>query len=398
MSRARAEGPASPRLRRGLSEARRAKEGVSAIPLLDLVAQYQGIKSAIDQAVERVLTSGQFILGPEVAALECEIAASCGVGHAVGVASGTDALELVLRALGVGPGDEVITSAFSFVAAAEAVVLVGAAPVFVDIEPQTFALDPARLAGAITPKTKAVIPVHLFGHPCDMEPILDVASRHHLAVIEDCAQALGARYRGKRVGSLGRCGILSFYPTKNLGGYGDGGMVVTHDAALAASVRLLRSHGSRQRYRHEILGRNSRLDELQAAILRVKLPHLDAWNAARRRHAHAYAAACARSGLTSIGWPQERAGCEHVYHLYTIRLSDRDRIQRALEAEGIMTQVAYPSILPEQPALAPYQQPASSFPNARRASQEVLSLPMYPELTPALIERIVQCLIDALRS
>lgn len=380
------------------------------IPLIDLVAQYRAIKPEIDQAIQRVLESGQFILGAEGEGLEREVASMCGTAEAVGVASGTDALELSLRACGIGPGDEVITSAFSFVAAAEAVVLIGATPVFVDIEPQTFAMDPSQLAGAITSKTKAIIPVHLFGHPCDMDPIREVAQRHRLAVIEDCAQAIGSRYRGTRVGSLGRAGILSFYPSKNLGAYGDGGMVVTQDAALAKAVRLLRAHGSERRYHHEVLGRNSRLDELQAAILRVKLRHLDAWNAARRRHAHAYAVACARSGLTPLGLPQERAGCEHVYHLYTIRApataqgtvggpgADREALQRALEAEGIATQVAYPSIVPDQPAIAPHTKPGGSFPQARRAAQEVLSLPMYPELTPAMIDRIVECVKDALRS
>ena len=217
-------------------------------------------------------------------------------------------------------------------------------------------------------------------------------------VIEDCAQAIGARYHGRWVGSLGQVGILSFYPSKNLGAYGDGGMVVTHDASLAEQIRVLRVHGSRTPYHHEVLGRNSRLDELQAAILRVKLRHLDEWTAARRRHAHTYAAAFARDGFTRAVLPKERPSCESVYHLYTIHVPDRDRVQQALEVEGITTQVAYPSILPDQPALAPYTKEPRSFPQARRAAQEVLSLPMYPELTDAMIERIVDCVKDALRS
>jgi len=380
---------------------------VSRIPLIDLAAQYRAIKPEIDHAIQRVLDSGQFILGSEVEALERELAAYCGTRHGVGVASGTDALELALRAYDIGPGDDVITSAFSFIAAVEAIVAVGARPVFVDIDPQRFTMDPAQLAGAITSRTKAVIPVHLFGHPCEMDAILDIAHRQHLLVIEDCAQALGARYGGRRVGGLGRAAILSFYPSKNLGAYGDGGMVVTNDEGLSERIRLLRGHGSRARYHHEVLGRNSRLDELQAAVLRVKLRHLDDWNAARRRHAHAYAAACARAGLRQVGLPQERAGCEHVYHLYTIRLAERDRVQRALDAEGIATQVAYPSILPDQPALAPHVNPAlsrkggvkagGSFPQARQASEEVLSLPMYPELTATQIDDVVRQLASVIQ-
>lgn len=359
------------------------------IPLLDLVAQYQAIKPEIDEAVQRVLNSGQFILGPEVEAFEQEMAAYCGTPYAVGVASGTDALELALRACGIGPGDEVLTSSFSFIAAAEATLAVGAAPVFVDIDVRTFTMDPAQLVGAITSKTRAIIPVHLFGHPCDMGPIRDVARRHRLMVIEDCAQAMGARYQGQRVGSFGDAAILSFYPSKNLGAYGDGGMVVTNDASVAERIRLLRAHGSRQRYAHETLGRNSRLDELQAAILRVKLRHLDAWTVARRRHAKAYADAFSAAGVTSVGLPQERTGCEHVYHLYTIRLKERDRLQQVLEAGGIATQVAYPSTLPEQPAIASHCRTVGECPEARRAAQEVLSLPMYPELTSEMVSHVI---------
>ncbi|MBI4340976.1 MAG: DegT/DnrJ/EryC1/StrS family aminotransferase, partial [Candidatus Omnitrophica bacterium] len=235
------------------------------IPLLDLRAQYRSIKPEIDAAIQRVLDSGHFILGPEVEALEREIAAYCGATHAVGVASGTDALELSLRALGIGAGDEVITTAFSFFATAEAIVAVGAIPVFVDIELQTYNLDPEQVAAAVTPRTTAILPVHLYGHPCAIEPIMATAKRHGLKVIEDCAQAIGAQVHGKRVGSFGHAAALSFFPSKNLGGYGDGGMVVTNDAKVADAVKLLRVHGSRRRYWHEQLGRNSRLDELQAA-------------------------------------------------------------------------------------------------------------------------------------
>ena len=352
------------------------------IPLVDLVAQYQTIKPEVDQAIQRVLNRGQFVLGPEVEALEHDMAAVCGVSHAVGVASGTDALELSLRACGIGQGDEVLTSAFSFIAAAEAIVSVGAMPVFVDIDPDTYTMEPAQTAAKVNPRTKAIIPVHLFGHPCDMEPLMEIARRHRLAVIEDCAQAIGGHYHDQPVGSFGRVGVFSFYPTKNVGAYGDGGMAVTNDAGVAEQMRLLRAHGSRQRYYHEVLGRNSRLDELQAAILRVKLRHLDAWTHARRRHAKTYAERFAKAGLTSVGLPQERVGCGHAYHLYTIRLKDRDRVQRVLEAEGIAAQVAYPSILPEQPALAStHMEDCRRFPQALQAVREVLSLPLYPELS-----------------
>ena len=363
------------------------------IPLIDLKAQYRAIKPEIDRAIQRVLNRGQFILGREVEALERELAAYCGTTYAVGVASGTDALELSLRACGVGPGDEVLTTAFSFFATAEAIVAVGAAPVFVDIEPSTCNLDPDELASRVTSKTKAIIPVHLFGHPCDLVPVLRLARTRRLAVIEDCAQAIGARYRGKRVGSFGTAGALSFYPSKNLGGYGDGGMVVTNDPRVAQQVRLLRVHGSRARYRHTALGTNSRLDELQAAILRAKLPYLDRWNRARRRHAARYAAAFRRCRVDGIVLPRERPGCEHVYHLYSVRLRQRDRVQRALEKQGIATQVAYPSTLPSQPALAPYR--SGRFPRAEQAARQVLALPMYPELTPPLIERVVRAVARA---
>lgn len=362
------------------------------IPLIDLQAQYRTIKTEIDAAIARVVESGQFILGPEVEALEREIAAYCGTRYAVGVASGTDALELSLRALGIGPGDEVLTTAFSFFATAEVIVAVGATPRFVDLEPRTLNLDPAHLAAAITPRTKAVIPVHLYGHPCAMDDVMTIASTHRLAVIEDCAQAIGAEYHGRRVGSFGQAGALSFFPSKNLGGYGDGGMVVTNDAALAERVRLLRVHGSRAKYLHEVIGTNSRLDELQAAILRVKLRYLDQWTQARRRHARSYAEALQRNGLDELELPQELAGCTHVYHLYTIRHRERDLIRQALAKQGIASQIAYPSTLPSQLALNAWVPQAQRFPQAEAATLQVLSLPLYPELTPELIGQVVETL------
>ena len=366
------------------------------IPLIDLKAQYRAIKTEIDRAIRRVVEGSQFILGPEVESLERELAVYCGTRYAVGVASGTDALELSLRACGIGPGDEVLTTAFSFFATAGAIAAVGAVPVFVDIEPATYNLDPDELALRVTRRTKAIIPVHLFGHPCGMDAVLRLARKRHLAVIEDCAQAIGARFRGRRVGSFGTAAALSFYPSKNLGGYGDGGMVVTNDRRVAERVRLLRVHGSKARYRHTVLGTNSRLDELQAAVLRVKLRRLDRWNQARRRHAARYTAAFQDLGLTEVGLPRELLGCEHVYHLYSVRLRRRDRVQRALTLDGIATQVAYPSTLPSQPALASFRR--GRFPRAEQAARQILALPMYPELTPLLIERVARALSRALKS
>ncbi|PIQ84394.1 MAG: transcriptional regulator [Candidatus Omnitrophica bacterium CG11_big_fil_rev_8_21_14_0_20_63_9] len=367
------------------------------IPLVDLQAQYQSIKPEIDAAVARVLASGHFILGPEVEALEREVAAYCGTRHAVGVASGTDALVLSLRACGIGPGAEVITTAFSFFATAEAILLAGAAPVFVDIEPATCNLDADQLADAVTSRTKAILPVHLYGHPCAMDRVMDVAQARRLRVIEDCAQAIGATCGGQRVGAFGDAGCLSFYPTKNLGGYGDGGMVVTNDPKLAEHIRLLRAHGSAQRYHHAALGVNSRLDELQAAVLRVKLRHLDRWTEARRRNAEAYRAAFARHSAAGLEGPVERPGCQAVYHLYTIRSPKRDRIHDTLDSESIETQVAYPGTLPSQPALAAIGGRHAPVPRAEEAARQVLSLPVYPELTLDVIDRIAAATARAAR-
>jgi len=362
---------------------------MSQIPLVDLRAQYRAIKPEIDRAILRVVDRGQFILGPQLEALEREIAAYCGTTHAVGVASGTDALELALRACGVGPGHEVLTSAYSFFATAEAILAVGAVPVFVDIDPITYTLDPSALEAKVTPKTKAIIPVHLYGHPCAMDPVMALARARHLKVIEDCAQAIGARYHGRPVGSFGHAAAFSFYPTKNLGGYGEGGMVATRDAAVAERVRLLRNHGSRTRYHHRLIGTNSRLDELQAAVLRVKLRPLASWTARRRRLAKTSAALFRRHGLRGIVVPQELPGCRHVYHLYTIRLPRRAQLIASLARAGIATQVAYPSPLPAQPALRGHRTRRGRYPVAERLSRSVVSLPIYPELTDRHIHRIV---------
>jgi dTDP-4-amino-4,6-dideoxygalactose transaminase len=359
------------------------------IPLIDLKAQYRAIKPELDHAIQAVLELGQFILGPEVEAFERELAAYCGVAYAVGVASGTDALELALRACGIGPGQEVLTTAYSFIATAEAIVSAGAVPVFVDIDPATYNLDVSQVDRALTARTKAILPVHLYGLPCRMDAVLDLAKAHRLRVVEDCAQAVGAVFRGRRVGSFGDAAALSFYPSKNLGAYGDGGMVLTNDQAVAEQVRLLRAHGSRERYRHLVLGTNSRLDELQAAVLRVKLCHLERWTEARRRHAAAYREAFRRHHLDDIVLPQELPGSRHVYSLYSIRVKERDRLAAALAQQGIETQVAYPSSLPAQPALQPYALQSSPCPVSDAVAKDVLALPIYPELTPETIERVV---------
>ncbi|MBI3010210.1 MAG: DegT/DnrJ/EryC1/StrS family aminotransferase [Candidatus Omnitrophica bacterium] len=371
---------------------------MSTIPLLDLNAQYRSIKPEIDAAIRRVMDSGQFVLGPQVQALEEEIARYCGTRFAVAVASGTDALELALRGCKIGPNDEVLTSAFSFFASVEAILAVGAQPVFIDIDPATYNLDVALLQKHLSKRTKAILPVHLYGHPADMKSLMEFAASYRLKVIEDCAQAMGAAINGKRVGSFGDAGCLSFYPTKNLGCYGDGGMVVTHDASLAKEVFLLRAHGSRKRYRHLAIGRNSRLDELQAAILRVKLKRLDQWNKARRLRAALYTSLLQKNGLGQVRAPAERKNYHHVYHLYTIRTPNRRKVIDRLEKQGIATQVAYPSTLPSQPALKTKIRSQKGFVEAEKASRSVLSLPLYPELSAKQIEFVVQSLHVALSS
>ena len=356
------------------------------IPMLDLKAQYRSIRPEIDAAVARVLESGQFVLGEEVAAFEREFAAFCGASHAVAVNSGTSALQLALLAAGVGRGDEVITVPFTFVASAAAVDYVGAVPVFVDIEPRTFTIDPAAIEDAVSDRTKAIIPVHLFGHPADMDPIREVAARHGLTVIEDAAQAHGARYRGLRVGILGDFGCFSFYPTKNLGAAGEGGIVVTDDADGAERIRALRNWGERVKYEHSIRAYNMRMEALQAAILRAKLRHLDEWTDRRRRIAKQYDEALDGMGLQL---PRELEYARHVYHLYTVRARERDGLKEALAADGIASGVHYPIPIHRQPAWADLGYQPDAFPEAQRASAEVLSLPLYPEMTDDQVETVV---------
>lgn len=348
---------------------------------LDLKAQFDSIHEEVMAAIARVMESQHFILGPEVAALEKEIAEVVDCKFAIGCASGSDALLLALMAYGIGPGDEVITTPFTFVATAGSIARLGAKPVFVDIEPRTYNLDPARLESAITSRTRAIMPVHLFGLSADMNPILEIARRHVLPVIEDAAQAIGAEYHGRQIGSLGEIGCYSFFPSKNLGGAGDGGMIVTNSPDLADRLRVLRTHGSRQKYRYELLGMNSRLDALQAAILRVKLKYLAGWASDRQRNAERYASLFAEHGLTDdVKLPISRPGCVHVYNQFVIRVRHRDDLKSFLQQQGVPTEIYYPSPLHVQPAFASLGHRDGDFPVCESASKEVLAMPIYPEL------------------
>ena len=357
------------------------------IPFNDLKAQHKALAADLEAAAVRVLRSGWYILGPEVAAFETEFAAWLGLSgpsHAVGVNSGTDALHLALLACGCGPGDEVITVAHTAVATVAAIVACGARPVLVDIEADTYTLDPARLAAALTPATRAIIPVHLYGQAADLAPILAFARQHNLQVIEDCAQAHGARYQDRPVGTWGDLACFSFYPTKNLGAAGDGGMVVSADASLAGRVRSLREYGWRAdtRYISQEHGLNSRLDELQAALLRVKLPHVQAWNARRQALAARYDRLLAGSGIVT---PHQRPGASHVYHLYVIRHPRRDELREALSASGVGTLIHYPTPIHLQPAYRHLAAPGA-LPVTEQIAQEILSLPLYPEMTDAQVD------------
>ena len=356
------------------------------VPFVDLGAQYRGIKSEIDAAIRRVLDTSQFVLGDEVEAFEREFAAFCGTAHGVAVNSGTSALHLALVASGVVPGDEVITVPFTFIATAAAIEYTGARPVFVDIDDRSLTMDPAAIQAAITPRTKAIIPVHLYGQTADIDPIREIASRHGLTVIEDAAQAHGARYKNRAAGSLGDLWCFSFYPSKNLGAYGEGGMVVTNRPDAAARIRLLRDCGQESKYRHTVRGFNARMEGFQGAILRVKLRHLPAWTEARRRHAARYHALLADAGLTL---PSEMPYATHVYHLYTVRTRGRDELQGALTADGIHTGLHYPTPVHLQLAYADLGYARGDFPASERAAGDVLSLPMFPEMTDEQIQTVV---------
>ncbi len=364
------------------------------VPMVDLKVQYEAIKEEIDSAVLGVMRSTHFILGPHGKALEEAIAAYHGVKHAVAVASGTDALHLALIAAGIKPGDEVITTPFTFIATAEAISYVGGVPVFIDIDPVTFNLDVTKLETAITPKTRAMIPVHLYGQAAEMEPLMAIARKHGLRVIEDCAQSFGAHYAGRKTGSFGDLGCFSFFPSKNLGCYGDGGMVITDDAGLAEQMLSLRNHGSRVRYYHDRIGFNSRLDEIQAAILRIKFRHIDTYNAKRRQNAMLYNSMLSAAGIRT---PSEQKDTLHVFHQYTIRVKNRDAVKEKLDNEGITSSmIYYPVPLHLQQAYRNLGMKPGSLPAAEEAAHEVLSLPMYPELTEAQIRSVAEAVIKAL--
>ena len=357
------------------------------IPLVDLKAQYHSIKDEIDGAIGSVLESSQFVLGKEVAAFEEEFAAYCGGGEAIGVNSGTSALHLALLAAGVGPGDEVVTTPFTFVATVAAIYYTGATPVYVDIDPVAYTMDPARLEAAITLKTKVILPVHLYGQPADMEPIHAIARRHGVLVMEDAAQAHGAAYRGRRCGTLAEVACFSFYPGKNLGAYGEGGAVVTSNPEYAMAVRRLRNWGESRRYYHDVRGFNYRMEGLQGAILRVKLRHLERWTEMRRAHAAAYGELLQGGG---VGMPQEKSYARHVYHVYAVRTPQREALAQGLNRAGVATGIHYPIPVHLQRAYREARYGEGDFPEAERAAREVLSLPMFPELERAQIETVCE--------
>ncbi len=370
---------------------------MSKIPLVDLHAQYETIKPEIDAAIQRTIDSAAFILGPAAKQFETHFAEFCKVKHAIGLDSGTAALHLSLLALGIGAGDEVITTPHTFIATSEPITLVGARPVFVDIDPRTYNLDPNQLEAAITPRTKAIIPVHLYGQPAEMDAILEIAKRHNISVIEDAAQAHGAEYRGRRIGALATMACFSFYPGKNLGAYGDAGALVTNDAALAQKIRMLRDHGRTTKYEHEITGYGYRLDGIQGAILDAKLHHLPTWNEQRRANADYYTELLSNVD-DSIVTPYEPSHVRAVYHLYVIRTRQRDALLNHLKAHDIEAGIHYPVPLHLQPVYQNLGYHKGDFPETEKASQEILSLPMYPELTHAQMERIVETMREFYRN
>ncbi len=363
------------------------------VPLLDLQAQYAGLEEELDAALKRVCRSGAFALGPEVEQFERSWAAYCEAEHCSGVSSGTSALHLALLAVGVGPGDEVITTPMSFFATVEVILYVGAHPVFADIDPQTGNIDVGRIEGLITRRTRAILPVHLFGQPADMDPILELAGQNDLAVIEDACQAHGALYKGRKVGALGDAGAFSYYPTKNLNAFGEAGAVVTNDPELDARVKMLRNHGQNARYRHAAVGYNYRMDGLQGAVLNVKLPHLDRWNERRRQIARRYTEGLASVPVTPIAEaPHARA----VWHVYAMRCEERDGLQEYLSDAGIATGIHYPVPMSHQEALRPYGVAAEpgALPEAERLARETLSLPLYPEMTDEQVDYVIERVRD----
>lgn len=365
------------------------------VPLVDLQRQYKRLQNEIGTAIKSVLEKGTFILGENVAKFEEEAAAYCGTKYAVGVANGTDALELAIKALDIGDDDEVITTPFTFIATTEAICLNGAKPILVDIEPDTFNIDAGRIEKAITSKTKAIIPVHLFGQVCDMDAIMTIAKKHNIRVIEDCAQAIGAGFNSKKAGAFGDIGCFSFFPSKNLGCFGDGGMVTTDDKTVAGRIKMLRAHGQADRYCHEIEGRNSRLDELQAAILRIKLRYLDEWNDSRRKNAQLYDKLFEdldKNGQLTI--PVEKKDRRHVYNIYNIRVKGRDKLRELLASRGIVAAVYYPVPLHLQPVYSRLGWKKGDFPVSEKACEEVLALPVFPELNEDEIKYVAKEIIE----
>jgi len=391
------------------------------VPLLDLKAQYTAIRDEIRAAIDRVADAQQFILGPEVEALEREVAAYSGCAYGIGVSSGTDALLVALMAIDVRPGDEVITTPYTFFATAGSIARLGAVPVFVDIDPLTFNIDPTAIEARITPRTRVIMPVHLYGQMADMDPIMDIAQRHGLVVIEDAAQAIGSEYKGRRAGSIGHMGCFSFFPSKNLGGFGDGGMVTTNDAALAERIRLLRGHGAYPKYYHKLIGGNFRLDALQAAVLRVKLKYLDDWTAGRQRNAATYRRLFAEAGLTidppscltagcharnkgdctlppgRVVLPVEAPDRRHIYNQFVIRVAQRDQVMAALKARQIGHEIYYPVPLHLQECFAYLGQRPGDLPASECAAAETLALPIYPELTDAMLAAVVEAVAAGVR-
>lgn len=361
------------------------------IPMVNLKKQYQSIKTEIQEAISRVLEEASFIMGPDVRHLENEIAQYCGARHAIGVGSGTEALHISLLVLGINPKDEVIVPTFTFIATSEVISIIGAKPVFADIDPDTFNISINDLKKKITPKTRCIIPVHLYGQPADMDKILQIAKEHNLIIIEDCAQAMGAEWKGKKAGTLGDAGCLSFFPSKNLGGYGDGGMILTNRDEVAEKARAIRVHGSSKKYFHHTIGFNSRLDTLQAAILRVKLRYLDKWNDNRRQSAALYDRALKNSSFIT---PKVTGSVKHVYHQYTIKTPMRNKLQEFLKEKGISSMIYYPLCLHLQEVYKDLNLKKGDFPNAEKLQEEVISLPMCPELSPGEIKHITDSLIE----
>lgn len=351
------------------------------VPLLDLKAQYATIREKINAAVLRVLESQHFILGPEVEALEEEVAAYSQCNYGIGVSSGTDALLVALMAIDIQPGDEVITTPYTFFATAGSIVRLGAKPVFIDIDPHSYNIDHTKIETAITARTRAIMPVHLYGQMAEMDPIMEIANRHNLYVIEDAAQAIGAEYKGRRAGSIGHLGCLSFFPSKNLGGIGDGGMVVTNDPELAARVKLLRGHGAQPKYYHKVVGGNFRLDAIQAAVLRVKLGYLDTWTAGRQRNAQYYRDLFAQAGLEDITLPTELNDCRHIYNQFVVRCSQRDDLMTHLKERKIGCEIYYPVAMHSQACFVDLGYQIGDFPISERAAKETVALPIYPELS-----------------